>query len=54
MMQRLALSARLRLASTDAGSRKAAIQSNCRPTLDFGGTWQGLPTKRWAHHAHPS
>ena len=43
-MQRLLVSARLRLVSTDAGGRTTGIRSNYRPTFDLGSTWQGLPT----------
>ncbi len=42
-MDRLTLTARLRLVPTDAGGRKTPIRSNYRPTFDLGGLWMGKP-----------
>jgi hypothetical protein len=42
-MDRLTLTARLRLTSTDARGRKTPIRSNYRPTFDLGLSWMGKP-----------
>jgi hypothetical protein len=40
-MNRLTITARLRLTPTDAGGKKTAIRSNYRPMFDLGGLWMG-------------
>jgi uncharacterized protein DUF5063 len=42
-VDRLTLTASLRLTSTDAGGRKTPIRSNYRPTFDLGLSWMGKP-----------
>ncbi len=42
-MNRLTITARLRLTPTDAGGKKAPIRSNYCPTFDLGGSWMGNP-----------
>jgi hypothetical protein len=42
-VDRLTVTARLRLTPTDAGGRKTSIRSNYCPTFDLGLSWMGKP-----------